>query len=68
MEVVLVGIFIRLTVLVALGICVLIFLNFLLHVFIPAAIIAALIVGGIFAVNFLRGAGRANRGGPLVRR
>jgi len=48
------ALFIRLTIMVALGIVALVALVFLIKAVFVAAIIAALVVGGAFAVNYFR--------------
>jgi hypothetical protein len=48
------ALFIRLTIIVALGIVALVALVFLIKAVFVAAIIAAIVVGGAFAVNFFR--------------
>ena len=66
-EVLTVGLFVRLTVLVALGIVVLFVAAFLLKALILGALVAALVVAGFIVVNFVRHLG-AGDGGPLARR
>ena len=61
------ALFIRLTVLVALGIVLLVVAAFILKALVLGAIVAGLVVAGILAYNFIR---RLANGGsaPLVRR
>jgi hypothetical protein len=63
-----VGLFIRLTILVALGIVALFVLVFLLKALVLGAIVAALIFAGFFVFGIIRRMGRGAGAGPLVRR
>ncbi|GAC1392710.1 MAG: hypothetical protein NVSMB31_11170 [Vulcanimicrobiaceae bacterium] len=61
------NVFIRLTLLLTLGIAALIVALFVFKVVIFAAIVAAVVIGGLFVVNFLR-RGRSTVGSPLSTR
>ena len=61
------GMFVRLTVLIALGIVALMVLAFLLKAIFLAAVVAALVIAGVFAVNAIRRASGSGSG-PLVPR
>jgi tetrahydromethanopterin S-methyltransferase subunit E len=63
-----VGLFVRLTILVALGIVALFVLAFILKALIIGAIVAALILAVFFVVGGVRRLSGSRNSGPLVRR
>lgn len=60
------GLFIRLTILIALGIVALVVFAFILKALILGALVAAIIVGVLLAIGFVRRLGKGS--GTLVRR
>lgn len=62
------GLFVRLTILVALGIVALFVLAFILKAVIFGAIVAALILGVVFVIGGVRRLSGGRNAGPLVRR
>jgi hypothetical protein len=63
-----VGLFIRLTVLIAFAIVALVVVALLIKTLFVAALVAALVVGAMFAVNFVRRLSGGPGPGPLVPR
>ena len=61
------GLFLKLTILIALAIIALVLIGFLIKAVFVAAVVAALVIGGLFALNFVRRLS-ARGSGPIVPR